>query len=299
MTTSELIHKYFWLLRAFMSGPITKEEIDRRWERSSLNELQERSIPRTTFFRFRNELENLFGVEVKRCQQGYYIDTTGEQVTELQQWLLSSLSINNTLMECHSMHDRIYLESFPGGTQFLPTLVDAIQNTLCVTVLYASFRHEPRTFTFTPFALRVFKQRWYMIGQSSDHPGSTRVYALDRVRSMQTTAEHFEYPESFDVKEFFFGYPGVTVGRGNLPERVRLKVYGAGVQYLRTLPLHDSQDEVETNDGYSIFEYFVAPEIEFQQDILARGSEIEVLEPLSFRTRIAEIIREQYEKYNR
>lgn len=300
MSTSDLIQKYFWLLRAFMSGPISKEEIDLRWSRSSLNEQRESAIPRTSFFRFRNELERLFGVDVKCDQDGrYYIETANDQVGELQQWLLSSMSVNNMLMECQNMRDRIVLENFPNGTQFLPSLVDAIQNSLYIIVHYASFKHEPRKFSFAPYALRVFERRWYMIGESSDHPGQTRVYALDRIQTVHSTSEHYDFPASFNVKEFFHGRYGVTVGDDVKPTHVRIRVQAASAPYLRSLPIHESQMETEKAKDYSIFEYFVAPTIEFRKQILALGSDAEVLAPDSFRTEVINIVNSLYQQYNK
>ena len=34
MTSAKLLSKYFWFLRAFMAGPITREELELRWLRS-------------------------------------------------------------------------------------------------------------------------------------------------------------------------------------------------------------------------------------------------------------------------
>ena len=42
MTSGKLLKKYFWFLRVFQSGPITKEEIERRWVKSGLVEKGEK-----------------------------------------------------------------------------------------------------------------------------------------------------------------------------------------------------------------------------------------------------------------
>lgn len=66
-------------------------------------------------------------------------------------------------------------------------------------------------------------------------------------------------------------------------EFVKLKVYGYQVQYFRSLPLHASQQEVETHDDYSVFSYFLTPDYDFKQDVLSFGDTVEVLEPKDLR----------------
>jgi len=57
--------------------------------------------------------------------------------------------------------------------------------------------------------------------------------------------------------------------------------------YLRTLPLHTSQEEVETTDDYSIFTYWLSPEFDFVQALLAMGEDVEVLSPADLRQTMA------------
>ena len=46
-----------------------------------------------------------------------------------------------------------------------------------------------------------------------------------------------------------------------------------------TLPIHGSQFELERNDEYSIFGFYVAPTYDFIQELRKFGSTLEVLEP--------------------
>ena len=63
MTSGKLLKKYFWFLRAFQSGPITREEISRRWLSSPLNDEKKR-LARSSFYHMKNELEELFDVSI-------------------------------------------------------------------------------------------------------------------------------------------------------------------------------------------------------------------------------------------
>ena len=53
----------------------------------------------------------------------------------------------------------------------------------------------------------------------------------------------------------------------------------AAANYLRTLPIHDSQIEIEHTEDYSIFGFYLAPTYDFVQELRKHGSNLEVLEP--------------------
>ena len=61
--------------------------------------------------------------------------------------------------------------------------------------------------------------------------------------------------------------------------------------------MHDSQQETENIDEYSIFELQVRPTIDFQQELLMNGDDIEVLEPSWLRKDIAGTIKRIWNKY--
>ena len=82
------------------------------------------------------------------------------------------------------------------------------------------------------------------------------------------------------------------------PQQVLLKVYGKQVRYFRSLPLHSSQEEIETHRDHSLFAYNLAPDYDFKQDILSFGDTIEVLAPVSFRNSIAETVKKLNNQYN-
>ena len=63
----------------------------------------------------------------------------------------------------------------------------------------------------------------------------------------------FVYPKDFDPEAYFADYFGIMIENKKL-ETIRIKVYGMHVQYIRALPLHRSQCEIETTVDYSIFD---------------------------------------------
>ena len=65
----------------------------------------------------------------------------------------------------------------------------------------------------------------------------------------------------------------------------------------RALPLHDTQEETERNEAFSIFTLRICPEFDFYQEILSNGEDVEVLEPKWMREEIGDIIHRMWNKY--
>ena len=107
------INKYVWLVETlYHAKKITLKEINRRWLDTDLSEGLE--IPRRTFHTWKNAVEDMFGLVImcdKSDGDRYYIEN--REVLEddgLQRWLLSTMSVNNTLLENKALSDRILLE---------------------------------------------------------------------------------------------------------------------------------------------------------------------------------------------
>ena len=58
-----------------------------------------------------------------------------------------------------------------------------------------------------------------------------------------------------------------------------IKAYGWARKYLATLPIHDSQREIASDDESTTFEMTVRPTYDFLQALLQQTDQIEVIEP--------------------
>ena len=123
------------------------------------------------------------------------------------------------------------------------------------------------------------------------------MYALDRMLSVEVLPDTFKLPTDLDAKAWFQSLYGIRKYDDMKPQQVILKVYGKQVRYFRSLPLHSSQEEIETHKGYSVFAYNLAPDYDFKQDILSFGDTVEVLEPASLRASVVETASRLYDNY--
>ena len=285
MSTAGLLNRYVWFVTTIYNrGPISLADLQHRYEShfGRGEELGER-----TFHRYTDAVEELFDIEIKysRTQRGYIVaDREGIDNMGMRKWLLQTFSVNSVLHESQDLKNRILLEDVPSGQHHLTTIVDAMREGMALSMTYQSFGAEnPTTFDVEPWCVKLFEQRWYMLGMSD----KLRLHALDRIKALEPTERKFKLPKKFDAAEFFKDYYGIIINDKDFDvEPVALKVDSWQSKYLRTLPLHHTQVEVERTEEYSIFEYRLCPTFDFRQKILSMGEMIEVLAPKALREEI-------------
>lgn len=293
------VNVYFWLIDTIASGRLTREDINRRWSRCRYNDNHEDEFPERKFHRYKEEIQEIFDVEIRcnRSHNYYYIDNKDDISGGFtRKWLLNAMAVHTMMDGAQDINECILYEDIPEGTQYLSLIVDAIKQRHQLTFTYHSFnRQEQYELTLAPYCLKVFKQRWYVAGCPSTHPGETRIYALDRVKDMRPTDISFVYPKKFNAKKFFAPYYGVF--RNADPVKVVIEANPASTQFLRLLPLHESQKETVHTKENTYFEYFIAPTFDFIQELRTHGTDIRVHEPETLVQLFREEARKAYEMY--
>lgn len=299
--SSILFNRYIWLIDLIYSaGYITREEIDRRWSRASLNFDHESMIPERTFHRYKDAIQEMFQIDIRyNKSRGYYIENTEDiQRDELRQWLIGTFAVENLIGESSELRRRILLEDIPSGQRHLTPIIEAMRDGVKIRIMYQSFHSaEPSTFILAPYCVRVFRQRWYVLG-TSEKGKELRLYGLDRILNTERTTTPFVLPPNFDAEAFFANGYGVTVDERK-PEIVRISVDAYQANYLRSLPIHPSQEETERNNDYSVFQFFIVPTYEFIKELLSYGGTLEVLSPKWLRKEMKQEARTMNEIYNR
>ena len=292
--TAILFNRYVWLVDTiYRAGRISFEEINAQWERSSLNDTGE-ELPLKTFHNHKNAIQQMFDINIecdRRDGYQYYIEHAEDMERGgVRTWLLNTFAVNHLINESHHLKRRILFEEIPSGQRFLTQIIEAMRDNLTVELTYQSFWNSTAsTFEVAPYCVKVFRQRWYVVARSlSDE--RLRVYSLDRIHELRTTENSFTLPENFDPQAYFADSFGVVVDEKCAVERVKIRVQGIQRQYIRTLPLHASQKEVETTEDVSVFEFHLRPTLDFQQELLTHAvyaeGDIEVLEPQWLREHI-------------
>ena len=161
---------------------------------------------------------------------------------------------------------------------------------------YQGFTKDyPATFIVEPYCLKMFKQRWYVLAYS---PGIDKLYhySLDRIHAIEPTTQKYKIPADFNAEFYFRNVYGVS-GMEDEPQEVEIKIEAYQANFLRSLPLHPSQTEIERQEQFSIFRYNLVPAFEFKQELRKHGSVLEVLKPQWLRDEFRKDLEYQLSKY--
>ncbi len=298
------LNRYIWLVdtlvRAGQRG-LTFEEINDKYRyNDSISNGGEYAL--RTFHDHRKVVEELFGIEIvcNRSDNRYYIRDTDDIKSPgyFRKWLLETISLNNTIAANDRLRDRILLEEVPSTTPALIPLLAAMRENITVNFQYHPFDKDvvnPYN-DFQPWTLKMYKRRWYVYGSVPEK--GLRIFSLDRISDVEPTGQFFRLPEDFDAEAVFFGTFGAYVTVKDEPQTILIKTDEWQAKYLRSLPLHKSQEEVERTPEYSIFSLFVKPTYDLKQEILTMNIHAEVLAPAAFRKEIQANLSEMLNKYN-
>lgn len=290
MTTPILFREYIWLVNTiYKAGKISLSEINDKWIETDMSGGVEFS--RTTFHRHKIAIEDMFGIYIECDRKNgfkYYIGNEYVlQEDSVQNWMLSTLSVSSLLTESMSLNERILLENIPSGGDKLKQIIKAMKESKKITITYRRYGgHATRTFDLEPYCVKLFGQRWYMLGRFADRGLAT--FSLDRILDIKMSHEKFKYDEDFDAVNYFSDCFGVMLDENSKPEKVLIRAYGYEPYYLRDLPLHHSQREIQSTEEYSDFELRLKVTSDFKSKLLSRGEWIEILEPKALAEEIVE-----------
>jgi len=296
--TDRLYAKYMWLISTIHdAGKLSFEDIAGKWDKAYINDLHQ-PLKLRTFHNHRNAILMQFGVVIE-CQRGtnlYYIDNPDALENDsINQWLLNSFAVSNLLMDNRSISDRIMLEDVPSGRYYLEIITTAMRDNRQIVLDYEDFfGNTIQGLKVYPYFIRLFKRRWYVTALVLPEKEIHR-FGLDRIQNIEVLESKFNYPKEFSPQDYYTDYYGVF--HDEKPMTIRLKAYREKPHYLRSLPLHHSQREIESNADYTIFEYKIAPTYDFIQEILSHGNQLEILSPDTFRQQIKAIIQEMHDFY--
>ena len=278
-----LVGKYVWLIETiYRAKKITFKEINERWK-DNVEMSGGEKIPLRTFNNWRYAIQDMFGlfIENERCgSYRYYIDNE-EDISNngLRSWIYSAYCVGNALAGSQSIKSRILLEDVPSGQVYLHTIIDAMKENRVLNITYYSYwKEEEYNFNVMPYCVKLYRQRWYMVAQSEGYD-EPRIYALDRIRQLSVTNDTFKMPKDWNAEQYFDGCFGIITDQSIDKQIIKLRVTADQAKYFRDLPLHQSQEEVERTHDHSIFQYYLRPTFDFEQEILHSGEEVKVLEP--------------------
>ena len=299
MTTPTLFKEYIWLVNTInQARNITFDDINKKWLKTEMSGGVE--LARSTFNRHKVAIEDIFGINIE-CDRSngykYYIGNA-EVLREdtVQNWMLSTLSVNNIISESLCLHSRILLESIPSADERLEKIISAMKMNSFLQIVYKRYdSDQEREHTIAPYCIKLYHRRWYLLARFNS--GNLGILSLDRIRETEITDETFEIEPDFDAEVYFSDCFGVVRDEDVKPEKIVIRAFGTECNYLRDLPLHHSQREIASTEDYTDFELYLRPTLDLQGQILSRGCRLKVLSPQSLADKISQILQEAVALY--
>jgi len=296
------VKRQLWLLNTLLRyKKLSFKELQSKWKDSYLND-DDSELSLRTFHGHKDAIEELFPVKIE-CDVAdgysyYVVKTSPKEQDSMLEWMLNSFNIADIVGDAKNMHDRILLEEIPGGTEYLEDIISALKDNHELHLIYQSYKHpEPYDCHFQPYAMKVVRQRWYILGYLIESKG-VRTIALDRIQSLETTKKKFTVPKDFSAKDYFMNSVGIWVNEEDKPQKVVIRSSPVMADYMRSLPLHWSQKEIETTDKYVDFEYHVCINHELVLSMLRMGKSVVIKEPTILKKMILSETKSIINNYN-
>ena len=147
--------------------------------------------------------------------------------------------------------------------------------------MYQSFNaRTPKEFILCPYLLKEFRNRWFLFGSKADNLMLYNL-ALDRIKSVEPVDVPFRENPEFDTEHFFDDVIGVSKNLGNTPRCVKFWANAEQSKYIKTKPIHRSQQLIKENpeDGSCIFRIDVVINFEMYSVFMSYGPGVKIFYP--------------------
>ncbi len=176
--------------------------------------------------------------------------------------------------------------------QYIGVLFSAIVSKRVLRIRYQPFGKAPQSLTVSPYYLKQYNRRWFLLGQTQENAGLSNL-ALDRITDIAPAAEKYVEPQT-DFEDYFADLMGVTQSEEPV-ETVVLQFTPNRFPYIVSKPLHPSQ-KIVSREARQV-SIAVKPTKELYQCLLSFGADVRVLEPESVRAKMQTEIEKMMQQY--
>ena len=273
-------------------GPMSLKEINEHYQYSSLYDGE--IIPRT-FARYKDYIAETFPcyIDYNQSTNQYFLKRYHQygQDESLYNYLLSAYHIEGMSELAVKHRDKVKLLDAPTGVENVQIILEAIDKQKGIECVYYSFdRATKKQQLLIPYFLKTWEQRWYLAAEPDNHHHGISIFALERMDNIRLTEKKMLPSNDVTADEYWEGSFGVNHSDNQVPEQIVIKAYGAQAEYIRALPIHESQKELERTDEYTIFEYHIVPCFNLFQQLLWHREKLEIIEPIKMREEMKKIV---------
>lgn len=212
------------------------------------------------------------------------------EITSAIEKVLDSSNIKKDYKEAVTGYPLILTEKTPPlkGSEQLLKIMQALKLKKQIVFNYHKFGGETKERVISPYLLKEDRHMWYIIGYYEKRK-KIITFAVDRMAKVRI-ADNQIIKVDFNPNEYFKFSFGITVPEED-PIKVILLFSQNQGNYIKTLPIHDTQEIISDNQKGLKISVFVKPSYEFYSKILSYGEDVQIIEPES----IADTLRRRIE----
>jgi proteasome accessory factor B len=245
------------------------------------------------------EIRNVFGIDIEysKSQKGYFISQNENENMNFQR-MMEAFDMFNSLNLAQDLTPFIHLEKRrPQGTDNLYGLLHAIKNRLKIKFTYQKFWDEELSQRLVePYALKEFKNRWYIMAKDSKD-NNIKSFALDRLTNLEITNQTFQYPENYNIEQSYRYCFGIISPKAEEPQDIILSFDPFQGKYIKTLPLHHTQQVLVDNDEEMKILLKLCLTHDLVMELLSFGDNVKVIEPNTLADQIKQAHERAFRQY--
>lgn len=288
MSKKESIIRQNVITNFLRSRPSSLKEIQEKLALESELQDYDLNVSKRTFQRDLDDIRSIYNIDIQYDASLRKYRVYFEDDPDIKGRVLEAFDIFNAFNISDRLSDHIHFENRkPQGTEHLYGLLHAIKNQVLITFHYQKFWDEhPSQRTVEPYALKEFKNRWYVIARDQKDE-VIKSFGLDRLTDLDITRIKFQKPADFNVTEHFKYCFGVVGPNAQTPEDMILSFTPFQGKYIKTLPLHHTQEVIVDNDDEFRIKLKLYITHDFYMELRSFGDDLKVIEPEALRERLA------------
>lgn len=281
MSKREAILRYGLIIKKLRRHSATFNEISDFLAFESELHAYNFNVSKRTFHRDLDDIRVIYNIDIQydTSQKVYFIDY--EENGDANQRLIEAFDTLNAFSFLDNYSRYISFEKRKSqGTENLHGLLYAIKNSLNIKFIYKKYWDDEQSLRkCEALALKEFKNRWYLIAKDIKDD-IIKSFALDRIHDIEITNKHFVPPRNFDVNEYYRYTFGIIGSHGKRPEEVILSFNTLQGKYIKSLPLHETQQILTDNDERFDIGLKLVITYDFIMEILSYGENVKVIKPI-------------------
>lgn len=122
-------------------------------------------------------------------------------------------------------------------------------------------------------------------------------FSLDRLSNFEITSQTYQYPDNYSIEQSYRYCFGIISPNDEVPQDIILSFDPFQGKYIKTLPLHDTQQVVVDNEDETKIKLKLCITHDFFMELLSFGDNVKVIEPKSLADKIKQAHEKAFRQY--